>query len=121
MEHHAVQLARGGKTKVEGRTHADDPIDVSRVAKWTATIDESGRETLQRRVGRLAEFYGYVVADPVALAPLSATGALLFDGVEVGRRIDEFPDLDLRTRPEVPLAERLYRPRELRLERVVRR
>jgi hypothetical protein len=119
VDHHTVQGARGEKTQVEGRTRADDPIDVSRISKWTGTIDEAGRESLQRRVGRLAEFYGYIVADPVALAPLSATGALLLDGVDVGRRIDEFPDLDLRTQPEVPRAEQLYRPRELKLERVV--
>ena len=35
LEHHTVQGARGGRLKVEGRSRVDDPIDTSRIAKWT--------------------------------------------------------------------------------------
>ena len=67
LEHHAVQGSRGGKRKVEGRSMVDDPIDVSRISKWTTRMDERQRAVLSRRLERLGRFYGYDVDDPAAL------------------------------------------------------
>ena len=53
LEHHAVQGSRGGKRKVEGRSMVDDPIDVSRISKWTTRMDERQRAVLRRRLERL--------------------------------------------------------------------
>ena len=59
LAHHTVQGARGGRVKVEGRSRVDEPIDTSRIAKWTTRMSEGQRATLQaaarhaRRVLRL--------------------------------------------------------------------
>jgi Sulfotransferase family len=115
LEHHVVHRGPADGRTVEGLTRADDPIDATRISKWENTIDESGRRVLQRRLGRLAEFFGYTVLDPAALAPLSSSGDVVLDGDDIVRRLDGFEDLDLRAAPDVPLVERAYRPRRLRL------
>jgi Sulfotransferase family len=112
LEHHLVQ---GGRREVEGSTLVDDPIDASRISKWTAAIDDRGRRRLTRRLGRLAEFYGYSVEDPVPRAPLPGDGGLVAGGADIERRIGEFDDLDLLAAPTVPLVELAYRPRKVRL------
>ena len=56
LEHHAVQGGRGGPTRVEGRSRADDPIDETRVAKWTtAMLERAPRVAVRagRPAGRL--------------------------------------------------------------------
>ena len=118
LQHHAIQGARGGKLSVEGKVRVDDAIDVSRVTKWTEAIDAPGRAVLARRVGRLGEFWGYSMDDPAALAPLRDDGKLLIRPRDIARRRLEFPDLDLVTQPPVPLTDRLYHPRELKLVEV---
>jgi hypothetical protein len=97
---------------VEGRNRPDDPLDASRIAKWTKVIDAPGRETLAAEVGRLAEFLGYSVDDPEALAPLAPEGRHLITGAEMDARTDCFADLDLRAPGLVPRYEQLYHPRE---------
>jgi hypothetical protein len=111
LRHHEVQAERD-HTRIEGKTRADDSRDPSRITRWVETMPDSERRYVAQRLGRLAEFYGYSVDDPEALAPLSETGSLLFGGREVARRIDRFPDLDLRTRMPVPINEYRYDPRK---------
>jgi hypothetical protein len=111
LRHHEVQSARSDR-RIEGKTRAGDSRDPSRITRWTTTLPESDRSYVVQRLGRLAEFYGYSGGDAEALAPLSVSGSLLFGGREVGRRIDAFPDLDLRTRMPVPLNEFRYDPRK---------
>jgi hypothetical protein len=115
LEHHRVQAGRGGKLVVEGRNRVDDPIDVSRISRWFDVIGAQDRETLHKRLGRYAELFGYDARDPAVLEPLNARGAYLTAGAEIDARIADFEDLDLRTQPPVPRADRLYHPRELTL------
>jgi hypothetical protein len=115
LEHHAVQAARGGaRVQVEGRTRVDEPVDVSRITKWTRTIDDTTRERVRRRLGRIAEFYGYDVDEPLPVRPL-AKGSRLMGGGQARKRIGRFPDLDLRTAPVPGLSERPYYPRKVKL------
>ena len=117
LEHHSVQGARGGKLKVEGRSRVDDPIDVARIAKWSTALDARTKLRLQRRLGRLAEFFVYSFEDPALLAPLHEGSGFLISGAEVDARIDRFPKLDLRTQGPVPLADRFLHPREIQPQR----
>lgn len=117
LEHHAVQGSRGGKRKVEGRSMVDDPIDVSRISKWTKTMEERHRVVLRRRLTRLGELYGYDIDDPAGLAPLRE-GALIAGGEDIEARIDAFPELDVRRQRTVPVADRFYDPRKTKVRSV---
>src|SRR3954454_6380125 len=72
LRHHVVQGERD-HTRIEGKTRADDSRDPSRITRWAETMPDSERRYVAQRLGRLAEFYGYSVDDPEALAPLSET------------------------------------------------
>ena len=106
-----------------GESWADDArldtegLDADRVSRWTRSVGESRQARLERRLGPLAAFLGYTLGDPHALASLGAEGRLL-RGAEAEARLAEFPGLDVRTRPAVPLTERLYSPREVELHAV---
>jgi hypothetical protein len=117
LEHHAVQGSRGGKRKVEGRSLVDDPIDVSRISKWTKTMEERHRNVLRRRLTRLGAVYGYEIDDPAARAPLRE-GSLLADGRDLDARIEMFPELELRRQRAVPVADRFYDPRKTKVKSV---
>jgi hypothetical protein len=117
LEHHAVQGSRGGKRKVEGRSLVDDPIDVSRISKWTTTMEERHRAVLRRRLTRLGAFYGYDIDDPVTLDPLRE-GSLVAGGQDLDPRIDRFPELELRRQRSVPVADRFYDPRKTKVRSV---
>jgi Sulfotransferase family len=119
LQHHSVQTGRGGRVTVEGKNRIDDPIDVSRIDKWFRTLPQARRPALARRLGRLAEFYGYSIGDPAVLGSLSTDGRLLIRGSDIEARIDEFPDLDLRAEPDPPLAERFYHPGRMQLHSVL--
>jgi hypothetical protein len=110
LHHHTVQAARGGRRKVEGRSLVDDPIDVSRISKWTKTMEERHRAALRRRCQRLGELYGYAVDDPAVLAPL-AEGRLVALGHDLAQRLAQFEDLKVDERGYVALSDRLYDPR----------
>jgi hypothetical protein len=118
LEHHSVQVERGGQLTVEGKNRIDDPIDVSRIDKWARTMPPRKRPALARRLGRLAEFYGYSVDDPAVLEALAADGGMLIRGTDLDARIDRFADLDLRAEPEPPIAERFWHPGKMQLHYV---
>jgi sulfotransferase family protein len=111
LAHHTVQGARGGRIKVEGRSRVDDPIDTSRISKWTTRMTEGQRNVLRRRLGRLGAFYGYDVDDAETFAPIR-DGSLIAAGPDFDARIDAH-DLDLRKQGSVPVADRLYDPRKV--------
>jgi sulfotransferase family protein len=115
LQHHEVQTARGGRVVVEGTNRIDDPIDVSRVAKWYDRMSESQRQSLTKRLGRLSEFFGYDMTDPTVLAPVGDPDRFLIYGREIDDRINEFPDLNLREKGEPGLAERHYHPGRMQL------
>jgi hypothetical protein len=117
LEHHAVQGSRGGKRKVEGRNLVDDPIDVSRISKWTNSMTEAHRAVLRRRLDRLGQFYGYAIDEPATLVPLRE-GALVASGTDIDARIDAFADLDLRRERRIPVADRFYDPRKAKVRTV---
>jgi hypothetical protein len=118
LEHHKVQADRGGREVVEGRDKVSDPLDVSRISKWTTTIKRPGQRRLHKRFGRLAELLGYSMLDPAVLDSVNPRDAALTSGLYLDARIDDFADLDLRTRGSVPRFERLYHPREFTLKTV---
>jgi hypothetical protein len=120
LRHHAVQATRGEKEKVEGRTLVTDPVDVSRVDRWTRTLGPVARRRLRRRLGRLGELFGYAWEEPVPHEPIQP-GALVARGRAVARRVGAFPDLDVATPMPVPKNERLYHPREFKLADAVPR
>lgn len=118
LEHHNVQGERGGKTMVEGRVKVDDPIDVSRLDKWTRTMDATTRKRLTVRLKTLGEFFGYAMDDPAVIEPLNERGSFLVSGAEVDARIDRFASLEIRKQEPIPRFDRLYHPREFTLARV---
>jgi hypothetical protein len=116
LQHHEVQTAKsGGKLVVEGTNRIDDPIDVSRVAKWHGRMGELHRRSLKQRMGRLSEFFGYDMDDPAVLAPLRGDGKLLIRGSDIAARMEAFPDLRLEEKAEPGLAERHYHPGRMQL------
>jgi Sulfotransferase family len=117
LEHHVIQGARSHE-RIEGFTRADDSRDPSRIARWAETATEEQRAALDRRAGRVGEFFGYSMDDPHALAPIGRSDSLLFGGFEIRRRMREFPDLDIATREPVPIYEQWLDPRKFELKRV---
>jgi Sulfotransferase family len=112
LEHHAVQRGREHEF-VEGRNRRDDPLDSARVDKWTRTLPIEQRRWLEQRVARQADFFGYAMDQPAAVRSLAADGGPLILGSELDARVEEFPDLELRTRPKPPIYDQHYDPREL--------
>jgi Sulfotransferase family len=115
LQHHLVQTERGVKPRAEGGSRIDDPIDTSRIAKWTRTLDDGQKKKVAKRLGRLGEFFGYSMQDPRALEPLREDGSPLVRGRDIDARIDRFPALDLRTPMPVPQADGFYHPRDLEI------
>ena len=113
LEHHAVQGARKGRARVEGRSRRDEPIDPSRIGSWKERLPGAQQRWLTERLGRRAEFFGYAMDEPVPVAPLASEGGAIVRGSELDTRIEAFGDLDLRTRPQVPIYDQEPDPREL--------
>lgn len=114
LQHHEIQGSRD-HDRIEGQTRAEDSIDPSRVTSWASTMHALDRRYIASELDRLAEFLGYSMDDPAQVAPWGAGGSLLFGGREVSARVDAFPDLGIRERMPIPLAERQYSPRMLSL------
>ncbi len=112
LGHHVVHSDRQ-HDRIEGLSRADEPIDPTRVARWAAQLGEADRKLITNRLTRIGELYGYSFAEPEKVDPLGEGGSLLFGGPEVSRRIERFGDLELLTKEEVPLPERLYHPRKV--------
>ncbi len=116
LAHHKVQAGRGGKEVVEGRNRVSDPLDVSRISKWTKTLGEGRQVRLDERFGRLVEFLGYSMTDPAVLDPINERGDVLTSGADIRKRMKAFKDLDLMTKGGVPRFEHYYHPRSWTLE-----
>jgi hypothetical protein len=115
LEHHKVQAERGGREMVEGRNRVSDPLDVSRISKWTSTLDSGAQRRLDKRIGRLSELMGYSMTDPAVLDAVNDREAFITGGAEIAARIERYPELRLERRGNVPRFERYYHPREFTL------
>jgi hypothetical protein len=111
LEHHVIQGERD-HIRIEGKTRAEDSRDPARISRWTRVLAPDDRGYISERLAGIGSFYGYSFEDPEALAPLGRPGSLLFGGREVAKRIDKFPELDIRTRMPVPMNEYRYDPRK---------
>lgn len=111
LEHHVVQGGREGR--VEGGSRAEDPVDAERITKWTHSLDPGDRRVIEQRLGRLGEFFGYAMDDPMRLRRLTKRSRVLVGGRALRRRMRRFGDLDLRTPGPVPIFERALNPRKL--------
>ncbi len=111
LEHHVVQGQRGTRLEVEGNTRVDDPIDPSRVAKWTQSMDEEGWSELRNQTTHLSDLFGYHANDPMALEPLlPGAGDALVTGGPLQARLDEFADrVDWVHRPKPIPEDRLLK------------
>ena len=69
---HEVHRDRGTDAEVEGRTRSDQPMDASRIARWTEAVDEAERVLLRRQTHALAALLGYDVAVPTPTRSLRA-------------------------------------------------
>ena len=99
---------------VEGRNRVSDPLDVSRISKWTSTIGEGQQRRLDKRFGRLAEFLGYSHDRPGgARADQRPRRAAHQRRRDPQRASTTFADLELRTRGPVPRFEHYYHPRDV--------
>ena len=116
LSHHAVQGSRAGRARVEGKSRRDDPIDVSRIAKWQSTLAPDQQRRLAERLARHAEFFGYAMERPEP-EPIAGDRALVL-GSEIGTRIERFADLDLRTPGEAPRYDQVYDPRTFMMLRL---
>src|SRR3954447_25227566 len=112
LRHHEIQGQRD-HDRIEGLTRAGEPIDASRIDKWQHGISRADRRIIVRRLVGVGRFFGYSFDDPTALEPLNDHGSLLFGGPDVTPRIERFPELNLRERGEVPIAERIFHPKEV--------
>ena len=115
LQHHVIQSEEREHERIEGKSSAGEAIDPARTASWAGKMSRREREDLEYRVGRLGEFFGYSFDDPTALEPLRRNGSLLLKGKALRRRIDRFPDLDIRTRMPVPVHERFWVPTKVEL------
>lgn len=118
LRHDAVQRERGGKVQVEGRVRVDEPVDPTRIAKWTEVLDEQDVRRVREELAPLGRLFGYSVDDPLALEPLRPDGGLVIRGRDLAERAASISGLDVQTRPPVPKFERPYHPGELTLEPV---
>jgi hypothetical protein len=112
LGHHVVQ-SRREHDRIEGLSRADEPITSERIARWTDEMSPEDHALARRKLGRIAEFYGYSFDEPDTVSPLSPSGSLLFGGPEVSERVERFEDLELPVREEVPLPERFLHPRKV--------
>jgi hypothetical protein len=113
LEHHAVQPQRGGRKVVEGRSRVDDPIDVSRIAKWKTVMPDEHQVWLSERVGALAAFFGYSLQDPAVLEPFAPGGSALLHGADMEARIRAAPALELHEGGLPSPYDQVYDPRKL--------
>jgi hypothetical protein len=96
LEHDKVHAERGTAQQVEGATRSDRPIGTDRIAAWANDKSPEQLAVLTKKAGALAHFYGYDLADPAALAPMSVPGApgrKTLTGTDLAARKAQFPHL----------------------------
>lgn len=112
---HEVHRARGTPSQVEGWTHSDDPIDVSRVDAWTA--DMSPRRWSRLREGKVLALSTLLGYEPDRALPASGwgevSGALLLDGHALTRVMEADRAIDWTKHPQPSLPNRPLRIRDL--------
>jgi protein-tyrosine sulfotransferase len=114
LAHHEIQVKRDHH-RIEGQARADEPVDASRITKWTTQGDQKVFPFISRVLAGITAYWGYSFEDPARLEPLSDDGRLLFGGPAAKERLARFPELKLEERGLVPAYELLYHPRDVML------
>lgn len=115
LEHHVVHKERGTPEKVEGRTRSSDPIDVGRITKWTADMDDEGYAVMRAKADTLARFFGYDLDDARALGPLDAESGrtYLLTGDDLIKRQAALGLTDWGPWPRASMVNRRLQPQKL--------
>ncbi len=116
LEHHVVHSERGTPAKVEGSTRSDEPIDVSRISKWTERMDPEGYRVLRQRATKLSKFFGYTVDHASTMEPLFPTTTervRLLTGHDLAERLAPLGPKPYGEWPRQSLANRPLNPRDL--------
>jgi hypothetical protein len=117
LAHHEVHTERGTARKVEGATRSDQPISTDRISAWTEEASDDDIAVLRKRVGGIADFFGYDLDDADRLTPLAVEGSprhKTLTGAELARRRDEFPELVALDEPKTPwVGNRMLTPEAL--------
>jgi Sulfotransferase family len=118
LEHHKVHVERGTPTEVEGRTRSTDPLDPTRISRWTAAMTDHDWPLLRDRAADLAGFFGYDVNDAQHVTDLNGVGGYprMLTGEAVRERMADHPGVDWSFRPAASLANGLLTPRALQRE-----
>lgn len=113
LEHNVVHTERGTPAKVEGHTKSSDPIDTSRISKWTSVMDEEGYRVLRTRADVLARFFGYTVDDASSIEPLQPATShrdVLLTGDDLVKRQAALGTTNWGKWPSPSLANQLLKP-----------
>lgn len=97
LNHHEVQAA-AGKKRVEGSTQANEAIDPARMTKWASAMPAAGHKAVAT-TRAMAEFMGYSLDDPAALAPWSDADEPILLGSKVAARQQRFPAVKWSSTP----------------------
>jgi hypothetical protein len=84
LSFHEVHRQRGTAREVEGLTRSDRPMDASRIAQWTNSLDADVSRLL-RRTAALATLLGYDLEQPMPVAPLGSSSP---GGIATGASIE---------------------------------
>jgi hypothetical protein len=113
LAHHEVQVERDHH-RSESQARASEPVDSSRITKWTREGDKKKAFPFITYVlAEIASYWGYSFEDPGHLEPLMNDASLLFGGPAAKERLARFPELELEERGIVHPYERVYHPRDV--------
>ncbi|MGH3924793.1 MAG: sulfotransferase family protein, partial [Pseudonocardiaceae bacterium] len=87
LRHDEVQRAKGAPRVSDGGTRPGEPIDSTRVGRWTAELTADQQEAVLAIAGPLCRVLGYS-PDQASAAPFAA-GAWTLDGAGVKQLIDQ--------------------------------
>jgi hypothetical protein len=121
LKHNIVHGQRGMSDSVEGQTRSTDPIDPSRIGKWTGSMDAEGYRVLRMRAAPLARYFGYDLDDPFSIEPLLPATSVrrrALSGLDLHQRQAAFRDtVDWDERPAPSMENQPLKPDKLSVVR----
>lgn len=103
LAHHEAQRSQDRPRVTDGGTNTRDRIDAERAHRWSDGLSPADRVELEAVRG-LASFFGYDATSTAPPQPWPGPGRLA-PGVELARRAERAPGLDLRP-PATPVLDR---------------